>query len=308
MKKPQSILAVHSGALGDVVLFGHLLRELGGRVTLAAGREKAQVLRDLGVVHAGLDFDSLPMHEIFTDTPPSDCRLATLLGRHDRLVSCFPGDDLRAQQRLSALCGATVASFLPVRPPASWSIHLLDLWRDLIDPRPGHFSEPGEEAWRVPPEWRKEANEKLSVLGIEPSKPYALIHPGAGSEAKCWPLDRFTELASLVPQAIFALGPVEQDRWPARQVEGLRGRWPVLLDPPLSLLAAVAAEAWAFAGNDSGASHLAAALGAPTVALFGPTRSEHFAPRGRKVKIIAAGSMADISVHAVAETLGELAG
>ena len=46
-------------------------------------------------------------------------------------------------------------------------------------------------------------------------------------------------------------------------------------------------------GNDSGPTHLAAWLGIPTLALFGPSNATHWAPRGRKVENLVAGGGRD---------------
>jgi len=53
----------------------------------------------------------------------------------------------------------------------------------------------------------------------------------------------------------------------------------------LPLLAAVLSQCSLFIGNDSGITHLAAALGVPTIALFGPTDPYVWGPRGTKVYI-----------------------
>ena len=45
-------------------------------------------------------------------------------------------------------------------------------------------------------------------------------------------------------------------------------------------------KAAAYVGNDSGITHLAAALGVPVAALFGPTDPNRWAPRGRDVQIL----------------------
>jgi ADP-heptose:LPS heptosyltransferase len=42
----------------------------------------------------------------------------------------------------------------------------------------------------------------------------------------------------------------------------------------------------AFIGNDSGITHLAAAVGAPTLAVFGPTDPALWAPRGKAVRVV----------------------
>ncbi len=52
-----------------------------------------------------------------------------------------------------------------------------------------------------------------------------------------------------------------------------------------------------FVGNDSGLMHLAAAAGAPTLGLFGPTPPSEYAPRGRRAGFVAATSMEALSVE-----------
>lgn len=294
----QTILAVHPGALGDVILFGRLLEALDGEVTLAAGGQKARLLKGLGVVGRALDFDSLPMHEVFTDTPPGQCRLRGLLGGHDRLISCFAAGEPHAQERLAAIAGASVVHFLPVRPPANFTGHLVDHWRQMLGEAPCGAAAFGS-TWPVPASWRDEARQHLRSLGLGPSEKYWIIHPGAGSPRKCWPLERFLALACChecrpLGRAIFVLGPVECERWPdeARRLPSpiVRGdmpeRFPTLVCPPLTTLAGALAGANAFVGNDSGVSHLAAAVGADTVAVFVASQGRHFAPLGRRVQIV----------------------
>ncbi len=300
----ESVLAIHSGALGDVVLFGRLLACLGGRVTLVAGGQKARLLRDAGVAAGAIDFDSLPMHEIFTDEPLERCALPGRLGRHGRLVSCFAGDDARAAQRLAAMCSAATASMLPVRPPAGFRGHLLELWGDLLGVR---IDLSAQAAWPVADAWRAQAREALRGAGIDVGKPYLAIHPGSGGREKCWPLDRFRELARRAGgQCLFLLGPAECDRWPVREIESLGREFPTLANPSLDALAGVLAGAAAYAGNDSGVSHLAAAVGTRTLALFGPSRADHFAPVGPAVTVLARDRFETLAVSDVLSALETL--
>ncbi len=314
-----STLAVHSGALGDLVLFGRLLEQLDGQVTLVAGGEKGKLLQELGVVARALDFDALPMHELFSDTPPSQCKLPQLLGRHDRLISCFGVDDPQARRRLIAFCGTGAADFLPIRPPPDWDSHLLDLWLQLLHaPGRGAIRGTGEAGpagliqfapWPLCDSMRHEAQAALADIGCRDE--YAVIHPGAGSKAKCWPMERFMELAEIVArrqprqvpahehapgatdrdgratiaQVIFVVGPAEFDWWGQARLDSIRKRYPLLSAPPLGVLAGVLAGASLYIGNDSGVSHMAAAVGAPTIAIFGPSSSAHFAPLGPRVRI-----------------------
>jgi heptosyltransferase III len=304
----RSILAIHPGALGDVVLFGHLLRGLGGgAATLVTGGEKGRLLQGLGVVGRSLDFDSLPMHEAFASGDLESCRLPALLGRHERLVSCFAAGNGSAQARLAALAGSARADFLPVRPPADFEGHLLDLWTRRLGLPP--IGVP--EAWPVPQAWREEATTLLRGAGVPTALPYVVIHPGAGAARKCWPLERFLEVAR--PGAcragtpVLVLGPVEHERWGGTAKDLLR-RLPLLLSPPLSGLAGVLALAAGFVGNDSGVSHLSAAVGTATVAIFQQPTDRHFAPRGRRVAIVSAPSLADIPADRVLSALESLAG
>ena len=68
------------------------------------------------------------------------------------------------------------------------------------------------------------------------------------------------------------------------------------------------AGAAALVGNDSGAAHLAAAVGAPTVVLFGPASPTHFAPLGRSVTCLSGDTMDDIAASRVIDAVGKLCG
>ncbi len=86
------------------------------------------------------------------------------------------------------------------------------------------------------------------------------LHPYSGSEKKNWPLARFAALAKLEPF-----------EWCHEKFEDL------------GELADWLAGARLFVGNDSGITHLASAVGTPTLALFGPTDPAIWAPRGALV-------------------------
>ena len=75
--------------------------------------------------------------------------------------------------------------------------------------------------------------------------------------------------------------------------------------PALSSLAATLAAARVFIGNDSGVSHLAAAVGAPTVALFGSTLAAVWRPDGPRVQVVStsSGAMEEISVDVALDAM-----
>jgi ADP-heptose:LPS heptosyltransferase len=231
------------------------------------------------------------------------------------------------------MCGAKVATFLPVRPPAYHPGHLTDLWASIlgmpamptasgaVPPRRGRKHGPHSRsgvsplspdlaapaAWPVPDAWRRQAAALLAKQSVDPARPFVVIHPGAGDQAKCWPLERFAAVASALREAgtpaVFVLGPIELERWGDAVVRPLCGRFPVVSGPELPALAGLLSAAARYLGNDSGSSHLAAAVGTPTVALFGPTDPRHFRPLGRCVRVVVAGTIDDIDVVDVVDAI-----
>lgn len=134
---------------------------------------------------------------------------------------------------------------------------------------------------------------------------FLALHPGSGSPSKNWPSARF---ASIV--RAYGAGPWLLVRGPADDaatapLEALPGAR-LARDLPLRVLAALLARAGAYVGNDSGVTHLAAAAGAPTIALFGPTDPRLWAPVGPRVAVIAGTTMEGIGVAEVAAAVDRL--
>ncbi len=122
---------------------------------------------------------------------------------------------------------------------------------------------------------------------------FAVLHPFSGSAKKNWPMERWLELEAL-------LKPRMPVRWCCGPEDDLAG---AVVIPDLRELAQWLAAAAVFIGNDSGITHLAAATGTATVALFGPTDPDVWAPRGQRVTVIRAPVMEDISAAMVAEAV-----
>lgn len=125
----------------------------------------------------------------------------------------------------------------------------------------------------------------LSLAGLQESAPFALIHPTARWESKKWEPTRFAELADWLVREkrlpIVFVGSkgereevgriVEKMKHPALNVAG---------KTTLPELAELIRRAAFFVCNDSGPMHLAAAVGTPVVALFGPTDPRKIGPYG----------------------------
>jgi ADP-heptose:LPS heptosyltransferase len=143
-----------------------------------------------------------------------------------------------------------------------------------------------------------------------------LIHPGSGGAAKCWPVDRFLELASQLSDLAIAwmVGPVECERAPdavdAIRKHASRYHHDVITEPDLGSAVCSLACANLYLGNDSGMTHMAAAARCEVIALFGPTDPAIWRPLGKSVRVIAAdrqhAHMSAISVDQVAEAIQQM--
>jgi ADP-heptose:LPS heptosyltransferase len=119
---------------------------------------------------------------------------------------------------------------------------------------------------------------------LEKNKKLAVIHPGSGSRLKCWPEEYFNKVIGRLDrsshlQVLVILGPAEAGFIPPAASQIYRNRG-------LADVAAAIKCADVFLGNDSGITHLAAMMGVPTVAVFGPTDPRIWGPRNQNVKIL----------------------
>jgi ADP-heptose:LPS heptosyltransferase len=116
-----------------------------------------------------------------------------------------------------------------------------------------------------------------------------LLHPGAGALWKRWPAGRFAAVGEKLRERGYEValieGPADRDAVERCQAAA-QSPFPVLRDRSLPELAHALRSAALFVGNDSGVTHLAAAAGVPTLALFGPTDPDTWAPRGNQVRVL----------------------
>jgi ADP-heptose:LPS heptosyltransferase len=112
------------------------------------------------------------------------------------------------------------------------------------------------------------------VKSAREGKPIIGMHPGGSWPAKRWFPERFADLADLIAarlgaQVVLTVGPddIETASIVARKATSSLHVLDVL---PLRQLAAVIAQCRVFISNDAGPMHIAAALGIPTIGLFGP--------------------------------------
>jgi hypothetical protein len=239
-------LLIRPGALGDTVVWlpaaEHLLNDSGEIWCAAANRDLVAHLAPTRAIEgSGLDLLELPGAAV----PEA---LIDRLKSFDETVSWYGTARAEFHDALARL--GVPARFLPALPHDAGPVHAVDFYLEQVGAAPG----------AVP---------RIPATPVDGS--YAVIHPFSGSPKKNWPLEQFQEAARL-------LGPHLQVKWCAGPEEPLHHahRFHRLAD-----LASFLAGASVYIGNDSGPSHLAAAVGAPVVSMFGPTDPRVWAPRGR---------------------------
>ena len=283
------ILIWHQGALGDLLLAGPALLALsrhyaGARFTALGHPERW-----------GLLALSLPLDEVWDssearwvhlfsdgDLPPpirerlARFQLALIFGPHPQAI---------LQDRLR-LAGIPAVHWLPSFPEtdveavaALQARHLAGLGLHYV---PGPF--------------------KLEI-GLDPEAglaelpgpgPWMAMAPGSGSLRKNWPLAHYYEVSRALGweyglHVVWLAGPAEGEMLPYLEALAKAQGQLLLANRPLARVARVLSRCRLYIGNDSGLTHLAAAVAGPEVlALFGPTDPRVWAPLGPRVRTLRA--------------------
>jgi heptosyltransferase-3 len=123
--------------------------------------------------------------------------------------------------------------------------------------------------------------------------PTISVHPGSGGKEKRWGLRGFLDLIEILAEGgryrfSILLGPAEAELKDEcrRFVSEKNIPAEIVFGKPLTFIVSVLAASSLYVGNDSGITHLASALGRPSVAIFGPTDPSVWGPLGSNVRII----------------------
>lgn len=198
------------------------------------------------------------------------------------------------QHHLDDLVGGRATVFDP-RPVREHRVHITEHLLDALQ----HLGVAA--TCRAPRVRVAESARCLAEVELRPyPRPLVMVHPGSGGERKCWPIEHFARLATDLRErgcSVVALcGPAD-----AAQAQRMP---PPLLRPadPMDLAAALI-QADLFVGNDSGPGHVSAAVGTPTLSLFGPTDAAIWRPCGKHVRVLHApsGSMARLEVDSAVQ-------
>jgi ADP-heptose:LPS heptosyltransferase len=183
-------------------------------------------------------------------------------------------------------------------PQAGCGKHVTDFYKEQFIEQSGlsaaeHKTAVGMPLIRPTPADMNKGKEILAEHGVMPTLKPVIIHPGSGGEHKCWQLDNFLSVAQMLAgegiEVVFLLGPAEQERFGASAMAKIGAAGRLLANLSLAEVLAVLSCAGGYVGNDSGITHLSAALGIRTVAVFGPTEPAVYGPVGPAVTILQSG-------------------
>ncbi|HKT34081.1 MAG TPA: glycosyltransferase family 9 protein [Nitrospira sp.] len=286
----RTVVILHPGGFGDLLLAVPAIRGLRERfplhqIVLSGHAEAAQLLAECGLVDRWLSAQSAAWTALFAGMPPDDSLLRDCLSRCDVAVAWTRDDMGTVAAALSSSGAAAVVVDSPFAPALS-STHQSDRFIELTGGEAGQAS---VARLSIPNAVRDEADACLAGYKIRQGQPLAMVHPGSGSRHKCVtpavlvPVLEGLEAEGLEP--VLLEGPADHEI--VEQLSDRLSHHPVCLSGlSVRLLAGVLARGDVFLGHDSGVTHLAALLGTPTVALFGPTDPFRWAPRGSAVTVI----------------------
>jgi heptosyltransferase-2 len=175
--------------------------------------------------------------------------------------------------------------------PARGPRHQVHYYLDLVKVLSADTDQPSIEIQATSVE-RADARRLLNAEGISQDAPFLALNPGAAyGSAKRWHPERFAKVADVLSSELnlcVAVIGSETERPTAEAIRDCMKMRPAVLTGKTSLetLIGILAESSLMITNDSGPMHIAAALGVPTVAVFGPTDERVTGPLGPRTRIV----------------------
>lgn len=296
-KNRMQMLIIRPGAVGDTLLTFPVLQALRAKyadssITFVGNASVLPLALAAGLVDAVSDYQSLQWSDLFSPAGITTPSLRELLQSID-LAVCWLRDSDGLVARNLYRVGVKQCVIAPGRPPEGERLHVVTylartLGVNLESLSAFHLALPSMEG-----------------ADVEPGS--TAIHPGSGGARKCWPVSHFASVIERLWEAhhpvLLLAGPADAESVLSLQQHLAPPPEPALLkllvDAPLLEVARALKGCKGYLGNDSGVTHLAAMLGVPTVALFGPSDPTIWRPIGSRVHIIKAVRLEELAPDVV---------
>jgi len=306
VRKTHRALILQPGAIGDCILTlplaAYMKDALGlGGIDILGHTEYIGFLPGRSCVDGVRSIDSMDIHRFFAEAK------TFVLKDRDPLISAFgdyawiatflgePNSNFEKNLIFTANCSHSAEVItLSIKPPKGFSEHLADFYiRQFID-QSGHSLhsrsfQTGDCLIKATEADINTGKELLREIGLGSGEKLMVIQPGSGGAKKCWHLENFLavarELDSRGVEIVFLLGPAELDRFSDAKIKKISSVGRCLTDLSLTQVLGLLSCVDGFIGNDSGITHLAAALGIRTYGVFGPTNPAVYKSIGPAVTV-----------------------
>lgn len=278
------ILVLFPGSLGDFVCLLPALEELktvssAQPLTVAARGQSFEVAAAIPWISQVLSLDSSVFASLFSSSTLVSREAVQLFSSVGQLVSWFGHHSPEMRTALERLVPRRVRSFAFFR--GQEPIHACEYYLrclGAIGKRcPSLIVRPEDKYW-CESYWQRR--------GWQAGARVLVMHPGSGGARKRWAIEGFVRIARWWRrennrQVVILLGPAEACEKEIWQKEGI-------VENSLSLgqVGALVSRADFYVGNDSGVSHVAGAVGARGIVIFGPTSHEQWRPLGGALSVL----------------------
>ena len=288
-----NILIIRPGALGDVVVTLPAIEAVrnhfeNAQIEIMGYSSFLEIVKGRFYADTISRFDQADIAPLFMRNSSVPASLINKLSNTDLIISFVSDKEQIMVGNLRASGAKHVIHYEPF-PSESEHIHIIDHFLRCLDLLGVHHSN------KIPKIFLKGEDvllgEKfLNDRVVDPKKMLVAVHPGSGSRQKCWPMDRYAEIIlwlkeEMDTQILLISGPADTGIVEALRVK-VRDKFILVDHLPVPILAAIIKRCKLFVGNDSGITHLAAAVGTPTISIFAPTDPSMWGPRGEQVKIL----------------------
>jgi predicted lipopolysaccharide heptosyltransferase III len=305
----RNLLLIKLRYIGDVLLATPTLRAIKAarpdvRVTMMVNRGTEDVLS------GNPDIDEIVVFD--KGSLAAQWRLIAGLRRRrfDTVIDLTDGD---RSAFLSWISGAAVRigfndehrwrgrCYTQVAQPVPGVQHRIDRDLEVLKPISIQAGSKDLQLWLTPEE-EDSADQLLDQLGIQPSQSMVILQPGARYWFKAWPPERFAELADRLMSQYgcqVLIGGSDQDIDLAQEIRQMAKSRPIIMAGRTTIkqFSAIAKKSALFIGSDSGAMHIASAVGTPVVALFVPSSPAEWGPRGGATEVIYKGLDCRVCFH-----------
>jgi heptosyltransferase III len=276
----RGLLVLHQGAIGDFVLTMAVVQAVRealdfNHVIVIASAPAARVSAGRSAIDEWHSPENVGLHRLFLEDGEIDDRLRRMLDDADLVLNLLGDSSSLPHRHLVRHCPVISVDPRPTMETQSSGRHITQQWIESIRSAGFAVGEPS------PPRIQIDCNV---------SKNQVVIHPGSGGIAKCWPVQKYISIADSLAHlnVNWMLGPAELEsgRFDAIKRRAVEKHEPLICEHDVLAALHRIAGAALYIGNDAGMTHLAAAIGLPTIAIFGPTDPRVWRPLNPDVHIV----------------------